>query len=95
MMSDAGRFTPGLSAVNVGTFHFVILPGKIPALASLVSLSAWADRLIVHFHASLFGVVVRPSRLESVGQGRSVSSQVTAARHCWRSGVGCCRVAEW
>src|SRR6478609_511007 len=37
-MSVLGNFAPGLAAAILGSFHFLIVPRKMPAYASRVSL---------------------------------------------------------
>ncbi len=39
MMSRAGSVTPGFAATSAGSFHFVIFPRKMPAIASGVSFN--------------------------------------------------------
>src|SRR5450759_2088033 len=42
LISVAGRVTPALAAAIDGSFHFVILPSKMPAMISAVILSGAA-----------------------------------------------------
>ena len=39
-MSVAGSLTPGFSFARAGSFHFVILPRKIPASVSPLNFSS-------------------------------------------------------